>query len=203
METTAFAIEAGDRLSDYKKKFGEIIRFVTLSRMQLYTDDVGFEIIEMDNAVSGGTVFANTMSMIVVAGKSLRVVLKTHFNHKDSIPIARRLFGSDEIDDSRSYDVMKEYCNLSAGYLKKICIEQDVPVGISLPVVTLGFNEIFADSAETEQKLIFEDCWRLKDVESDIICSCEVDVIDPKSFDNLMDFALTEEEDEDDEYDFL
>lgn len=132
MENTTAVIDPGKRLNDYKNKFGEIMRFVTLSRMQLYTDDVGFEIEEMDSPSENGTVFANSLSMIIVAGRSLRIVLKTHFNHKDSKPFARRLFGVDEIDDRKSYDVMKEYCNLSAGYLKKIRIEQDVPMGISL-----------------------------------------------------------------------
>lgn len=193
------------RFEEFKQKFGEIVRYVTLSRMQLYADSDEFRIVEMQDAVPHGYVFANCMSMIIISGKSLRTVLKAHFNHKDSKPLARRLFGVDKIDDRRSYDVMKEYCNLAAGFLKKICIEQNVPVGISLPVVTMGFNEVFTDLDGVEQRIIFEDCWKLEYPEGAIICSCHVDVFEAEALENMIDVTLAnpEDADDDDEYDFL
>jgi CheY-specific phosphatase CheX len=204
MESTLAIFQSNAPFSDFKLKFGEIIRHVSLTRMHLYTDNDDFAIEEIADAVPHGYVFANSMSVIVVAGKSLRVVFKTHFNHKDAKPIAKRLYGKEEIDDWQSFDVMKEFCNLSAGFLKKICIEQDVPVGISLPVVTLGFNEVFSDMQGLEQKMIFEDCWKLIDTQSTITCSCHVDVFEPKALENLMEYAMTEAEaNNDDEYDFL
>ena len=208
MENSAVidGLERDRYLVELRRKFSEIIRFVTLSRMNLYIDDNSFEIVEFENMMPNGYVFANSMSMIVVAGKSIRVLLKTHFNHKDSKAIARRLYGLEDIDDSKSYDVMKEYCNLSAGFLKKICIERDVPVGISLPVVTLGFNEVFSDAESSGQRVIFEDCWKLRDMESNIICSCQIDVIEPEALEGLMDYAVFEngmDDGDDSDYEFL
>jgi hypothetical protein len=172
--------------------------------MHQYIDNENFKLVELEEPPPSGYVFANSMSVIVIAGKSLRIILKAHFNHKDSKPIARQLFGTEDIDDWKSFDVMKEYCNLTAGFLKKICIEQNIPVGISLPIVTLGFNEVFSGQNDIEQKTVFEDSWRLINEQSTIVCSCLVDVFEPTTVDNLMDFELTEaEEDNDSDYEFL
>ncbi len=204
MENDTVVLKRSYQLADYKRKFGDIFRQVTLSRMRLYTDRENFKIAEIEGIAPIGYVFANSMSVIVIAGKALRIVLKTHFNHKDSKPIARYLYGKDEIDDWKSFDVMKEYCNLAAGFLKKICIEQNIPVGISLPVVTLGFNEVFSNPNTLEQKTAFVDCWRLINDQSNIVCTCHVDVFEPGAIDNLMEFMVTEtEEENEDEYEFL
>ncbi|MBU2511060.1 hypothetical protein KJ966_06970 [bacterium] len=204
MHTKTAETQPGSQLSGFKSKFGEIIRHVTLSRIQLYSDRQDFKIAELQETSPHGYVFANSMSMIIVAGKSIRIILKTHFNHKDSKPIARHLYGLEQVDDNKSFDVMKEYCNLSAGFLKKICIEQNIAVGISLPVVTMGFNEVFTDLNGQEQKMIFEDCWKLTYAEGDIICSCHVDIFEPEILNNLMEFAATDlDEDNDEEYEFL
>ncbi len=204
MENEIHVLNPGYQVSDYKNKIGKIVRQVTLSRMHQYLDNESFNLAELDEETPQGYVFANSMSVIVIAGKSLRIILKAHFNHKDSKPIARQLFGTEDIDDLRSFDVMKEYCNLAAGFLKKICIEQDIPVGISLPIVTLGFNEVFSGPGGLEQKTVFEDAWRLTSEQSNIVCSCLVDVFEPETVGNLMDFELTEtEEDNDSDYEFL
>ncbi|MCG8336440.1 MAG: hypothetical protein MJE63_18180 [Proteobacteria bacterium] len=204
MENEIRVHNPGYQVSDYKSKIGKIVRQVTLSRMHQYTDNESFKLVEFDEETPQGYVFANSMSVIVIAGKSLRIILKAHFNHKDSKPIARQLFGTEDIDDMKSFDVMKEYCNLAAGFIKKICIEQDIPVGISLPIVTLGFNEVFSSPSDLEQKTVFEDAWCLKNEQSNIVCSCLVDVFESETVDNLMEYELTEaEEDNDSDYEFL
>lgn len=191
-------------ISDIKKKFGEIVRYVTLSRMRSYTNCDDFSVVELStNNIPHGYVFANQMSMIIVAGQAVRVVFKAHFNHRDSKPLARRLYGIDEVDDARSRDVMKEYCNLTAGFLKKICIENDVPVGISLPVVTLGFNQVFSDLEGEDKKIVFDDCWKLVYADSDIICSCRVDIHNVETIQKFLQFNTEETDDDEDEFDFL
>lgn len=72
-------------------------------------------------------------------------------------------------------------------------------------MVTLGFNEVFTDLDGEEQKIIFEDCWKLSFPEGDIICSCHVDVFDAEALGNMMDYSLStaDADDDDDEYDFL
>lgn len=203
MELTNEVRKNDPRADDIKKKFGEIVRYVTLSRMRSYASCEDFSIVELNGVIPHGYVFANNMSMIIVAGQALRVILKAHFNHKDSKPIAARLYGLEEVSDARSRDVMKEYCNLSAGFLKKVCIENDLPVGISLPVVTMGFNEVFSELEGIDKKIVFNDCWKLVYADSDIICSCHIDVLNVPALEKLMLFSVDEPDDEDDEYDFL
>lgn len=191
-----------DEKAEIKSRFTDIIRQVSLLRMKAYSENDDFKLKEASKYNPHGYVFANYMAMIIIAGQSVKITFKTFFNHQDSEPIARYLYNTDTVDHHRSLDVIKEYCNLAAGYMKKVLVENDIQVGISLPIATRGFNEVFWDVDESKDKITFEDCWQLVSSKSSLHCSYQLEVLDVdklNSFTNL----VVEEEQDDDDYDFL
>ena len=185
-----------------KEKIKEIVRQVSVSRMQMLIDSDAYRISESSAYHPHGYVFANKMSLIIVAGKALKMVFKVHFNKADSCNVAKYMYGDERITEQQANDAMKEYCNLTAGYLKKICVDHNTPVGISLPVVTSGFNEVFNESSETDFANRVEDCWELGDGISNFSCSYQADILEEDDLNGLLAFEV-EEEEEEGEFDFL
>src|SRR5690606_37665797 len=84
----------------------------------------------------------------------------------------------DRISNEMIMDFMRELCNLAAGEIKSNLLAGKVAVGLSLPLITHGFDEVlFSDGMTTGQ---FRDWWAVDWGEGQIICSCEIDVFSPK-----------------------
>ena len=72
---------------------------------------------------------------------------------------------------------MKELCNLSAGEIKSQLVSKGIIVGLSLPLVTNGFDEVIL-SDEIQQKKVIKDCWEIKWKEGFITFSSEVEILE-------------------------
>jgi len=180
-------------------KLKELVRQVSITRFKQSSQNDEYNLLEVPKS-SEKTVFDHWMSLILISGKSLRITFKTHFNIKTCRKIASPIYGKkpDDIAVRQAQDFVKEYGNLAAGFLKKIFEEQDVDVGISLPLVIRGFDEVFFDKTQDDAKL--EDCWRLDNGSTSLVCTSLLEVYQPEIIQEL-DFTIEEEEEE--EIDFL
>ena len=180
-------------------KLKELVRQVSITRFKQSSQNDEYNLLEVPKS-SEKTVFDHWMSLILISGKSLRITFKTHFNIKTCRKIASPIYGKkpDDIAVRQAQDFVKEYGNLAAGFLKKIFEEQDVDVGISLPLVIRGFDEVFFDKTQDDAKL--EDCWRLDNGSTSLVCTSLLEVYQPEVIQEL-DFTIEEEEEE--EIDFL
>lgn len=180
-------------------KLKELVRQVSITRFKQSSQNDNYNLLEVPKS-SEKTVFDHWMSLILISGKSLRITFKTHFNIKTCRKIASPIYGKkpEDIAVRQAQDFVKEFGNLSAGFLKKIFEEQDVDVGISLPLVIRGFDEVFFDKTEGNSKL--EDCWKLDNGTTSLICTSLLEVYQPEIIEEL-DFNIEDEEEE--EIDFL
>ncbi|MBF0361526.1 MAG: chemotaxis protein CheX [Oligoflexia bacterium] len=115
-------------------------------------------------------------STIIISGKDIRMTFKIHFDSDTAIYFASRCFKKDPTDypQTKAIDFFKEYVNLVAGRIKKIFHGQNIPVGISLPIVTRGFDEIFFSGADKSDEYI-SNTWGIKENEEIVYCTCVVD----------------------------
>ena len=91
-------------------------------------------------------VYAERMSLVFVAGPSLRILFRAHYDPSLSASIA--LGGetaSDEVRVSAAYtgQLMQEFANLVAGRCKSMLDQKEIETGLSLPLTTGGVDEIF------------------------------------------------------------
>jgi CheY-specific phosphatase CheX len=191
--------EEEEKMQQALLKLKELVRQVSITRFKQSAQNDNYNLLEVPKS-SEKTVFDHWMSLILISGKSLRVTFKTHFNIKTCRKIASPIYGKkpDDIAVRQAQDFVKEYGNLAAGFLKKIFEEQDVEVGISLPLVIRGFDEVFFDKSPDQSKL--EDCWRLDNGTTNLVCTSLLEVYQPDIIHEL-DFNIEEEEEE--EIDFL
>src|SRR4051794_4093544 len=97
-------------------------------------------LVEEDVANPRIPVFGKWMTLIILAGGPLRITLKIHYKTTD----IKNLGSKDGIDLSiHSSSFMKELCNLIAGWMKRKLDQNGLTLGISLPVSSHGFDEVF------------------------------------------------------------
>lgn len=200
-------LNSGHSLEQLKDKIKHLIRYAAEDRVRKHSGQANFNLVDITNH-KPGQVLGNWMSLILITGTPLKITLKLHFSHRNIKQLIFPLYhaGSpEEISDQQSMDFIKELCNLTAGYIEQSFEQNDIPLGISLPLGTRGFYEIFADySSSTSPVLKYDDLWSLKFENMEILGTVMVEVSDINALENIADYKVDDDEDSDEgEFDFL
>jgi CheY-specific phosphatase CheX len=191
-----------------KDKLKELVRYAAASRLKIHTGSAEVETIEMGSGFRPGRILASNMVFILVSGDALRLTFKAHFNIRTARNLAFRIFGGNSpaaISENQAIDYFKEYGNLVAGSVVTLLGKSGVESGISLPLSTRGFYEVFSDYSEKHHPAItFSDFWELRSNGCGIHCCALLEILNRRQLANLGDHELVEEADNDDgEMDFL
>jgi CheY-specific phosphatase CheX len=154
----------------------QLIRDSSLSRMQQLSKRKNIQIGEISK---DPLVFAHWMSFILLSGKDLRILFKAHYMSHSAKFFAEKAFASEKetVTKLRVLDFFKEFCNLTAGNIKIALASNKVKVGISLPILARGFDEIFYPRpADSIMK-----CWSLECEDEIIFCSVHIAILQPIS----------------------
>lgn len=191
-----------------KDKLKELVRHASISRLKIHSGGAEVETKELGPAFKPGRILASNMVFILVSGDAFRLTFKIHFDSATARNLAFRIFGGDSpaaISEKQAIDYFKEYGNLVAGSVVTLLGENDVELGISLPLSTRGFYEVFSDYTEKQHPIVtFSDFWELRASGNDIHCSALLEILNPKQLARLAAYEIVEEADGDDgEMDFL
>ena len=144
-------------------------------------------------------VHSHKVCNILICNNQLRMIFKIHYNYLESATI---LGYNDKIDKfERVDDFYLEVCNLVAGRLKLIFQESGYSLGISIPIKSDGFDELYFPMRFND--LVGEFCWDLKKNEQSISMSVFVEVVEPKDFENFDQDTLDINSGEQDDIEFL
>ena len=145
---------------DVRMKLRDIIRGAATNRLDSCTrSKLKLEVTEVENP--DDFVYAYWMSFILLSGKDLQITVKAHFfsdeaRHLAAVGLKKQ---PEQITQPNIQDFMREYCNLVAGEVKASLWASNVTIGLSLPLITRGFDEvIFSDQMDARQ---FSDWWRI------------------------------------------
>lgn len=192
-----------------KQKLIELIRHASMSRLKIHADASEVVLLDMDAGFVPGKILASNMVFILVSGDALRITFKIHFNTRMAKELAFRIFGgasAGELSEKQAIDYFKEYGNLVAGSVITLIGHVGVELGISLPLSTRGFYEVFSDYTETQYPVVsFSDFWQLAvDGRHSLYCSALVEILDAHQLEKLVDFEIADEQsDDEEEMDFL
>ena len=153
-----------------------VIREASLSRLRIQS---GFEGLQVGPVEGSHRVLGHWMSLILMSSNNLRLVFKAHYMTKVARQLASKAYGKDfrAVSSRQSSDFMKEYCNMVAGHLKRVFSQGNIAMGVSLPLVTRGFDALFF--THSDEKSVFEDSWTLSDEHGSIACSVLLEIYDP------------------------
>lgn len=88
-------------------------------------------------------IFGQKIANILVAGQDLRIIIRIHFTDLMGDIFLRRYSAAKEVNAKKIDDYFLESCNLIAGRLKQSLADHKFNVGISIPVKTKGFDDLF------------------------------------------------------------
>ena len=154
-----------------------------------------------DDVPKDDFLYGQWMTVILLSGPSMQSVLKLHFFSEDAKEFAALAMGIEkrDVQNNMMIDYMKELTNLFAGEIKSQLFDNDILVGISLPLVTRGFDEVLFSDQSSES--LTRDFWSMRSGNSRVTITSEAEVFQPQIFDNTS-FTEMNEEDEG-EVDFL
>ncbi|MBG08136.1 MAG: hypothetical protein CME68_05220 [Halobacteriovoraceae bacterium] len=174
-------------------KMKDLVRNVSIDRFRRAAQNDSYILLETSKLKRD--VYDHWMALILVSGKALRMTLKVHFNIKSSKKMASPIYGKtpEKLEVRQAKDFIKEFCNLSAGSIKKIFEDQSVDVGISLPLVIRGFDEVFFE--RQNKNSIIEDKFRIENGGVGVLCTNIVEVFNQSLLGDV-DINIEEEEEE-------
>jgi hypothetical protein len=154
------------KLIDFYPQIARLIRDYSVERIMNHSgrkDLLLHEVANWDDFCYG-----SHMSIILVAGKDLRVLYKVHFKVKDFLGEFPGITNKAQL-----FDYFREYCNLMAGCIKKDLRAQNYVCGISLPTITSGYDEIiFSDPIRDERYI---DCFAIGTETSRFVVTAHVE----------------------------
>ncbi len=134
-------------------------------------------VIEGDlTSISSKVLHAPCVANILIGNADLRMIFKIHFDYKNGEQLCRRYLRNDQISERKIDDFFLENCNLIAGKTKQFLIDNNLNVGISIPVLTRGFDELFFSFPLNDDSYL-EWHWDLKNDDKLIHCSLFVEIL--------------------------
>ena len=174
---------------------GRVVSTITRSAR---IDETETETIEVEN--QDDFCYGHWMAFIMISGSAVRIMLKLHFKKSTAIGMLSKKARSEsrEKADRMAMDFMKEQCNLMAGALKGAFNSAKIITGLSIPLVTRGFDEaVFSDKVDKSKN---SDVWKIEWPEGSMICSSVIEILDWNQFAN---FEIADEDEEDEDGEFL
>lgn len=171
-------------------KLQTVIRNV--SRFQLGSQSKN-QNVRIQQLASDESVHSHFMCIILVSGPALKITFKSHFKSAAARTLSSPIYSlpEDKITEVQALDFFRELNNLTAGSIKHVLNIQNIDVGLSLPIITRGFDEIFFPRQKSSQH--FHDCWQLVSPHTNFICTSTIELfedVDLSKIDDKFDGSL-------------
>ncbi|MBF0316084.1 MAG: chemotaxis protein CheX [Oligoflexia bacterium] len=134
--------------------------------------------------------------IILVSGDDLKLIFKVHFTSEIANYFYQNAMQKTPAAVEKSIDFMKEYTNVVAGRIKKFFTDQNVNVGISLPILTRGFDEIFFELPKINDAIV--ENWIIKAEKYHLCCTGIIELLNPNVVSRLK-YSVPEQTDNGDE----
>jgi hypothetical protein len=173
------------------------------SQIQKLTETVlfnsSFKSKDSPKVINDKVVISKKVANILLGNNDFRLIIKIHYNDK----VGSHLIGGTDAMVAREVDdYFKEECNVLAGRLKKSFDENQINVGISIPLKTSGLDELFFDRKEMDKNAL-ELSWEMSNDDNSLVVATFIEVIDYSSIDKIDFNSFSSKSDEDEEVEFF
>ncbi|RYZ88263.1 MAG: hypothetical protein EOP04_09770 [Proteobacteria bacterium] len=167
----------------YAEQIKQMVRSVSFEKMNFPYPVTNLSLVECPNPTD--LVYGSFIAHILVAGAPFKLTFRVHFKCseiRDLIANFREI-PRDRITDAFAMDLMKEFCNLVAGGIKRIFIDQKIACGIALPCLNKGVDEILYKSMKSVTAQ--NDIWSLRWDLGAVTCVSSLEVFDLTKIEGL------------------
>lgn len=134
--------------------------------------------LQVESISQDDKVLGHWLSAISVSGDKIHITFKVQFAIKTANTFSKHTFQhvKDGVSNSQNKDFMREFCNMVAGYVKNTLINNNLVVGVSLPLLCRGFDNFFFEPPSHSRS--GKDCWKLFENENNVYCSSVIELAD-------------------------
>ena len=184
----------------------KICRELSLSRIKTHSCIEDITVVETEDFGKKDDV-GQWLSLIFVSSHAVKLNFKCQFYSDDAAFFTAKAIGKevDGISKQNIDDFVKEFCNLSAGAIKKSLEGSGLTSLISLPLMTRGSDDVFFKSHPRKDKgpIVYSDSWDLMHEGKALTCHIYFEIYDKDAFQKIILNAFGAEEEEDGEIDFF
>ena len=132
--------------------------------------------------------FGQKIANIVIAGAEMRLIFKLHYTEILGEKIMKRSGSTGYLSTQKIDDFFLECCNMVGGRIKQIFTDKNSNVGISIPIRTKGFDELFFTLGQ-QNEFCSEWHWDLSASDDTTVhCSLFIEILDSTFIFNLDDY---------------
>lgn len=152
-----------------------LVRNTSLSRLRALSN---LSDVRLEETPESHEIMGHWMSLILISGRKLRITFKTQFANHMAQGFAAHMFRLEKglVSNSQAQDFMREFCNMTAGYLKNALERHQIALGISLPLLTRGFDDFFFSVSSINK--VFMDRWKFVSGDHVLYCAAVIEVLD-------------------------
>ncbi len=161
------------------KLLKELVRTASLSRLKGIANNENIQIAEIAESQK---ILGHWMSLILISGPKMRITFKVNFTADVARSLALWIYQGKATDilTEQAGDFIKEFCNLVGGKLKNTLSLNDVFMGLSLPLMTRSFDDIFFRTSPSLSTI--RDRWKLQDGQANIYCAATIEIFERLNF---------------------
>jgi CheY-specific phosphatase CheX len=125
-------------------------------------------------------VLAHWVAFVLITGDRIRITFRAHFNTETATQFLKQTVSgtSSQYEDTHAYELLKEYCNLCAGEIKRVLGTNEVTSSVSLPLMIRGFDQIFEPSSR--ERVVVDDRWIVRGGGLSYFCSSRIEAEDSR-----------------------
>ena len=147
------------------------------------------------------------LSLVFVSSHVVKMSFQAKFTFEKCKPLVAMAFEkkTEEVTREQMEDFVKEFCNLTAGALKKNLENEGFSSLISLPLLTRGQDEVFFKNhpMEVEGSIVFEHTWEVVCENNPLFCQINFEIFDKEGFEKIILGAFGAEEEDEGDIDFF
>ncbi len=143
-------------------------------------------------------VYGFWLTLVLLSTENMHIILKTHFNFSTLRPILVKIFSNQEIDITMDMaeSFMNEFSNLYGTKIRNELTSIGIPTGMSLPLLTRGFDNFFfeenfrvlkrqSENAINSDHYHLSGAWQFMTGVANIAFTVEIDIMSSKTYASL------------------
>jgi hypothetical protein len=170
--------ETNQNLSPSLRHFG---RFLIVKSESTLKELVCAKVLELVPVLATSPVLNERLALILLASEDFKLTIKAFYEQSEWRTYLMK-HRSGQFHDSLVHDYLKEVCNQFGGIVKRAFLEEGKVIGLSLPLCTRGFDEIFYETDPASNVIL----WAFKEEGMEITFRAELRLANPEDQNLLM-----------------
>lgn len=186
--------ETETHILDAQQHMSQVLRTTSIEQIEQFVGGATSSAVDIDY-YTPGQVLANELVLLTISGPELQLLVKIHFNYQQIRSRFRSRVSHASAPLSRQdVDFIKELGNQFCGAICRKLASQDIMAGLSIPLSTRGYYEIYADyTHKTSPFIKFGEGWGLEGDFGTLYFSCYSELSNPQVIPKILAINPTED----------